>query len=93
VHFEEDEAWYVLEGRLSFRLGDRDFEAPPGTAVFGPRGIAHTYSNPDPRPARYLLIMQPRTWSLIQALHGDQSERPADELFRAHGAELLKEDA
>src|SRR6266566_2919901 len=48
VHYADDEAWYVLEGTLAFRLGDQQFEAPAGTAVFAPRGVPHTYWNPQP---------------------------------------------
>src|SRR3954452_14464688 len=48
VHHEDDEAWYVLDGRLRFRLGDDEVEAKPGAAVFAPRGVPHTYWNPSP---------------------------------------------
>jgi mannose-6-phosphate isomerase-like protein (cupin superfamily) len=47
---DEDEAWYVLEGTLRFRIGDREIEAHAGTAVFGPRGVPHTYANRGPVP-------------------------------------------
>src|SRR5690348_16932078 len=43
IHHSDDEAWYVLEGILAFRLGDQEIEAPAGSAVFAPRGIPHTY--------------------------------------------------
>ena len=36
VHHDEDEAWYVLDGKLKFHVGDQVFEALPGTFVFGP---------------------------------------------------------
>jgi mannose-6-phosphate isomerase-like protein (cupin superfamily) len=38
VHHEDDEAWYLLRGRLEFRLGDEAFEVGPGSAVFARRG-------------------------------------------------------
>jgi mannose-6-phosphate isomerase-like protein (cupin superfamily) len=89
VHLDEDEAWYVLEGNLRFRLGDREVEADPGTAVFGPKGVPHTFTNPSPVRARYLLIMRPRTWSLLQALHAPGSGNvDVSGIYRAHGAEL-----
>ena len=93
VHHADDEAWYVLEGRLAFRLGDEELQAPAGTAVFGLRGLAHTYWNPDARPARYLLVMRPRTMRLIDALHdGTRRDREAlRALFAAHAVELLDE--
>ena len=45
VHHADDEAWYVLEGTLRFRLGDDEIEAGPGSAVFAPRGMPHAYGN------------------------------------------------
>jgi mannose-6-phosphate isomerase-like protein (cupin superfamily) len=90
THLEDDEAWYVLEGRLQFRIGDEEIDAPAGTAVYGLHGLAHTYWNPDPTPARYLLVMRPRTVRLIDALHdGTDRDRSALEaLFREHAMEL-----
>jgi uncharacterized protein (TIGR03086 family) len=43
VHAEHDEVWYVLEGRFTFALGDREFEAGAGDFVVGPRGVPHTF--------------------------------------------------
>ena len=48
VHHADDEAWYVLEGTLRFRLGDDEIEAGPGSAVFAPRGMPHAYGNAAP---------------------------------------------
>jgi mannose-6-phosphate isomerase-like protein (cupin superfamily) len=36
VHHADDECWYVLDGRLGFRVGDEEVEAGPGDAVFVP---------------------------------------------------------
>ena len=87
-HVDEDEAWYVLEGRLVVTVGEEELEAPAGTAVFGPRGVAHTYTNPDAAPCRYLIVMQPATAALIEALHSGSGADPR-ELFRAHRVELV----
>jgi len=38
VHRTDDEAWYVLEGALVVRAGDRDIEVPAGGAVIVPGG-------------------------------------------------------
>jgi mannose-6-phosphate isomerase-like protein (cupin superfamily) len=69
VHYADDEAWYVLEGTLAFRLGDQEVQAPAGAIVFAPRGVPHTYWNPHPTAARYLLIMTPAIRRLIDELH------------------------
>ncbi|HEX5975555.1 MAG TPA: quercetin 2,3-dioxygenase [Rubrobacteraceae bacterium] len=58
VHEREDEAFYVLEGGLSVRTGDEEFEASPGSFVFQPRGVPHTFrSSAD--GARVLLLVVP----------------------------------
>src|SRR6266446_4800877 len=48
LHRRDDEAWHVLEGALRIQVGKREVEAPAGSAVFVPRGTAHTYWNPVP---------------------------------------------
>jgi mannose-6-phosphate isomerase-like protein (cupin superfamily) len=89
VHHADDEAWYVLEGALRFRLGEETCEAGPGTAVLAPKGTPHAYGNARPgEPARYLLVITPRIRALIRALHEPgASDYPA--IFRAHESELL----
>jgi mannose-6-phosphate isomerase-like protein (cupin superfamily) len=42
-HFSDDEAWYVLDGALGFVRGDEQLEAPAGSAVLVPRGVAHAF--------------------------------------------------
>jgi mannose-6-phosphate isomerase-like protein (cupin superfamily) len=69
VHHSDDEAWHILEGTLTFRFRDRTIEAPAGTTVFVPAGVAHTYYEAA-GPTRYLIIMTPRLRELIAALHG-----------------------
>lgn len=69
VHYEDDEAWHILEGTLTFRFLDKTVETPAGTTVFVPAGVAHTYYEAA-GPTRYLIIMTPRLRELIAALHG-----------------------
>ena len=88
VHHEDDEAWYVLEGALGFRLADRDLIAEAGAAVFVPRGTPHSYWNSGAGPARYLLVMPPRLLRLVEALHAGGAVDHAA-VFRAHASELL----
>ncbi len=67
VHHADDEAWHVLEGSLTFQFIDRQVEAPAGTTVFVPAGVAHDYAVAS-GPARYLIIMTPRLRDLVAAL-------------------------
>ena len=43
VHHDEDEAFYVLEGRLSLHTPAGAVEVGAGEATLGPRGVPHTY--------------------------------------------------
>jgi quercetin dioxygenase-like cupin family protein len=54
-----DEAFYVLEGELTFQQGEELGTAGPGELVFAPRGAVHTLANRSTRPARYLLVCTP----------------------------------
>ena len=87
VHRADDEAWYVLEGELGFRLGDEEVVADAGSVVVAPRGTPHTYWNAGDVEARYLLVMTPRIGRLIKAIHDPGADIPA--LFAAHDSEIL----
>ena len=87
VHHSDDEAWYVLEGELGFRLGSEVVIAAAGSAVVAPRGTPHTYWNAGNVEARYVLVMSTRIARLIEAIHAPDADIPA--LFAAHNSELL----
>ena len=91
LHYNDDEAWYILEGRLCVKVGEQTVEAAAGAAVLVPRGTPHTYWNPDPSPVRYVLIMTPRIHQLIQAIHAaaDRSPDSMRALFQKFDSELL----
>ena len=59
LHRRHDEAFYILEGELSVRVGAQTVIAPAGSFVLVPRGVVHRPSNPGPQPARFLLIFSP----------------------------------
>ena len=66
IHHSDDEAWYVLEGCLRFRFEYGEVDAPAGTTVFVPAGLAHTYRVTE--PSRYLIFLTPRLDRLIARL-------------------------
>jgi quercetin dioxygenase-like cupin family protein len=45
VHSREDEAIYVIEGLLTVEVGSDRYEAGPGTLIWLPRGVPHTFGN------------------------------------------------
>ena len=59
IHREHEESFYVLEGEIALRLGDRTLTAPAGTFALVPRGVAHSYGNPGETPARFLTAGSP----------------------------------
>ena len=91
VHHNDDEVWYVLEGKLHVATGVEEVEAIAGAAVLVPRGAVHTYWNPGPDPARYLLIMSPNIFGLIQEIHAmkDRSRPALEAVFLRHDSELV----
>jgi len=58
-HHDFDEAFYVLEGELTFQLGDDLVSRRAGELAFAPRGVNHTLANQGDAPARYLLVCTP----------------------------------
>jgi oxalate decarboxylase/phosphoglucose isomerase-like protein (cupin superfamily) len=52
----------VLEGTLTFQLGERTVEAVAGTFVCVPPGVTHTFSNRTDRPVRVLNFNTPSGW-------------------------------
>src|SRR4028118_1247617 len=44
LHRKEDEAFYVLEGEMTFQLGEETIKARPGSFVFGPKDVPHAYT-------------------------------------------------
>jgi mannose-6-phosphate isomerase-like protein (cupin superfamily) len=54
IHHRLTDMFYVLEGVLTFRIGDDTVEGPPGTFVCAPPGVPHTFSNPSSEPVRFL---------------------------------------
>lgn len=59
IHRDEDEAFYVVEGKARFYLGDATLEGGPGTFVFLPRGVKHTFQIDPSGQARFLYLTSP----------------------------------
>ena len=59
VHADEDDSFYILEGELTFVLGDEEVAAPAGTFVLVPPGVEHGFRNDGIEPVRILNIHAP----------------------------------
>ena len=78
-HRAAAEAWYVLEGELTFRFGARTATAPAGAFVFVPAGVVHAFGNAGSAPARFLEFFVPG------GSEGYHLERAALELAQPSG--------
>ncbi|HWI22908.1 MAG TPA: cupin domain-containing protein [Baekduia sp.] len=81
-HHDFDEAFRLLEGTLTFQVGDEVFTRSAGEFTFIPRGIPHAVANLSPEPARYLLTCTPGGF-----------ERMFDRLVAESRAEPVPEEA
>ncbi|HEX8463445.1 MAG TPA: cupin domain-containing protein, partial [Abditibacterium sp.] len=77
VHTAEDEVFLVSEGRFEFWTGDGRFEAGPGTLVYGPRDLPHTWRALGETPGR--------VWAWVLPGEGFQA------FFEAYGTMLQGE--
>ena len=59
VHVDEDDAFYIVAGELTFSFGGRDVTAAPGTFVLVPPGVEHGFRNDGSEPVRMLNIHAP----------------------------------
>ena len=56
IHDYEDEAFYVLQGRLRVKCGTDEWVLEPGGFAYLPRGVMHQPSVEGPEPARALIV-------------------------------------
>jgi quercetin dioxygenase-like cupin family protein len=54
-----DEAFYVVEGELTFQVEDQLVTKGAGELAFAPRNVPHTFANRSDAPARYVLVCTP----------------------------------
>ena len=87
VHHREDEAFYVIEGEIRFRQADQEFVGAPGTWVWGPREVPHTFKV-ESESARALILVTPGGFERMFELGGvpvsESPEPPVQEYDRDH---------
>lgn len=92
-HSANDEAYFVLEGIVEFRIGDDVSTGGSGVFVQVPAGEAHTFGNTSSEPARLLVLHAPALDDYFEELERLWSsptspEREAEvALMRRHGME------
>ena len=87
THANEDEAIYVLDGEVRFKLGDEIHNGAAGSYVFIPRGTPHAWQSVGGGAARMLVHFTPsgmeRFFDGFAAL-----ETPGPAAFETVGAEV-----
>jgi mannose-6-phosphate isomerase-like protein (cupin superfamily) len=58
-HVNCSEAFFVLDGAITFRLDDATVTGGPGDFLLVPRGAGHTFGNTSGAPARLLVLHAP----------------------------------
>ena len=59
THSREEEGFYVLEGEITFLIGDKRLVASAGMFANMPVGTLHAFKNETDRPARMLISVAP----------------------------------
>jgi mannose-6-phosphate isomerase-like protein (cupin superfamily) len=59
IHSREDEAIYVTSGVLTVEVGDQRHEVGPGSLVWLPRGVPHTFANLSDEPVWTVGVITP----------------------------------
>ena len=92
-HVGNDEAYFVLDGAVEFRVADEVFPGTKGTFVLVRAGEAHTFGNTGEEPARLLVLHAPALDGYFEDLERLwASPEPPDRdtelaLMRRHGME------
>ena len=68
-HIACSEAFFVLEGTITFRLDDAGLTGGAGDFLLVPRGAAHTFGNQGDGPARLLVLHAPAMDGYFEELH------------------------
>ncbi len=58
-HTTEAEAFYLVEGRMSYRAGEETFELYDGCFIYLPQGLPHAFRIRGDAPARILALTVP----------------------------------
>jgi len=81
VHAHEDEWYYVLDGEVTFHVGDETHHGRTGSLAFLPRGIPHTFTIEGDK-ATMLLLNAPGGFERMFELAPDTPEKAMAALAR-----------
>ncbi len=74
-----DEAYYVIEGEVRFRLGDEVRHFKGGDFIYAPGGTLHAFQGASERPARVLVFDAPAAAeAFFRDVHREVRQMPRD---------------
>ena len=59
IHSREEEGFYILEGEITFQIGEERIVATAGMFANMPVGVRHAFKNESNEPARMLISIAP----------------------------------
>lgn len=74
VHREDDEFFYVVEGKITARIGEETIEAGAGSTLYLPHGVPHSYRIDGPDPARIVATVSSPGFEQYFVEAGDPAE-------------------
>jgi len=91
VHPQHGEGFYVLEGEMTFQVGDEVVTAAAGSFAFAPLGVPHTLANLGERDARILVLCAPAGFEpYFERLAAGLVDRPPSDQSTAVGPPLAR---
>ena len=93
VHHDQDEVYFVRDGRYIFEVGGVRHDLGAGDTIFLPRGIPHTFAQCS-ETGRLVFMFTPAGsmeayFEALGALQGPPEPKAEAKLFSAHGMTLL----
>ena len=96
IHDQQDEVFFVLEGRFDIEISGQLVHAQPGDVAYVPRGAVHAFKNVGSEPGRLRYTFTPagNTEAMFRELHrAAESESLSPEQFEkiaaAHGQTMV----
>jgi quercetin dioxygenase-like cupin family protein len=89
LHTREAEAFYLLDGTMTYRAGDQTYQLSPGSFLYLPAGLPHAFRVTGTSPARFLAIVAPGG---LMDLYDEVGRPAAQHQLPQHGEEQMKAD-
>ncbi len=94
IHHEQDEIFYVVQGKFHFQVGNEKFELDAGDCLFAPRKVPHAFVHVGDEKSKMMIVFQPAGqmeafFEAFGKFHGRPSPEQFQKLFRDHGMEIV----